>query len=81
MHPLLAIQDGLIIPIVAIGGTIAVAIVGIVFGTLKSILQTRARETTKRELAAYVAEGSISPDDAERLVKADLPHWERGSGN
>lgn len=30
--------------------------------------QTVAREETRRELAAYVAEGSISPDDAAKLM-------------
>lgn len=44
--------------------------------------QTQAREETRREIAAYVAEGSISADDAAKLmaggseglegVKADL---------
>ena len=32
--------------------------------------QTEAREETKREIAAYVAEGSISPDDAAKLIAA-----------
>ena len=30
----------------------------------------KERETTLREMAAYVAEGTISPDDAERLIRA-----------
>ncbi|MBK7404934.1 MAG: hypothetical protein IPJ41_09945 [Phycisphaerales bacterium] len=32
------------------------------------IAQTEAREETRREIAAYVAEGSISPDDAAKLM-------------
>lgn len=32
--------------------------------------QTEAREETRREIAAYVAEGSISPDDAAKLMAA-----------
>ncbi|VAX36605.1 hypothetical protein MNBD_PLANCTO03-787 [hydrothermal vent metagenome] len=32
--------------------------------------QTEAREETRRELAAYVAEGSISPDDAAKLMSS-----------
>ncbi|MEM9084208.1 MAG: hypothetical protein AAGB34_11475 [Planctomycetota bacterium] len=33
---------------------------------------TRAREAeqTKREIAAYIAEGSITPEDGERLLRA-----------
>ena len=30
--------------------------------------KTRHRERTRREIAAYVAEGSITPQDAERLL-------------
>lgn len=33
--------------------------------------QTRAREETRRELAAYVAEGSMTPEDAERILCAE----------
>ena len=32
--------------------------------------QTRAREESRREIAAYVAEGTISPDDAAKLLAA-----------
>jgi len=32
--------------------------------------QTQAREETRREIAAYVAEGSIAPDDAAKLMAA-----------
>lgn len=77
MFPTLAIQDGLIIPIVAIGGGLTIAAIGIVFGTVKSVMETKSREETKRELAAYIAEGSMSPEDAERIVKADMPGWKK----
>ena len=30
----------------------------------------KEREQTHREIAAYIAEGSISPDDGERLIHA-----------
>ncbi|MDX2148199.1 MAG: hypothetical protein SFZ23_11825 [Planctomycetota bacterium] len=36
----------------------------------RKVAETRAREETRREVAAYVAEGSISPDDAVRLLEA-----------
>lgn len=78
MNPVLALDDGLLVPVIAIGGSFAVAIFGIIFWAVKSIFETRSREETKRELAAYVAEGSVSPDDAERMIKADMPHWEKG---
>lgn len=34
------------------------------------VVRTRHRERTRREIAAYVAEGSITPDDGTRLLTA-----------
>jgi hypothetical protein len=48
----------------------AVGIVGIVFGTVTTIVVNRSREHTKREIAAYVAEGSIDADKAVEMLKA-----------
>ncbi len=55
-------------PIFVIGG--AVAIVAIVAGTATKIVVGRSREQTKREIAAYVAEGTIDPDKAVEMLKA-----------
>jgi outer membrane murein-binding lipoprotein Lpp len=57
--------------IFTIGGV--VGIVGIVGGCVTSIVVNRAREKTKREIAAYVAEGSIDPDKAVEMFKAASP--------
>ena len=54
--------------IFTIGGS--VAIVGIVVGSITSITVNRSREKTKREIAAYVAEGSIEPEKAVEMLKA-----------
>lgn len=51
-----------------VGGGIAV--VAIVFGTITKAYRTRQFEATKRELAAYVAEGSMTPEDAQRILNA-----------
>ena len=51
----------------------AVAIVAIVFGSVSSMVKHVARERTRRELAAYMSEGTITPDQAERLIKARTP--------
>lgn len=37
---------------------------------IKSVLNNVAEERTRREVAAYVAEGSISADDAARILAA-----------
>lgn len=47
-----------------------VAIVAIIAGVINSALRTQARERTRREIAAYIAEGSMSPDEGERLMRA-----------
>lgn len=54
-----------------VGGAFFVGIVGIVFGCLTNLMRTKAQEQTKREIAAYVAEGSISPEDARRILSAN----------
>jgi type III secretory pathway component EscV len=59
-----------IIPLVAIGGGLLVAIIAIVMTTIAGIMKTRAREETKREIAAYVAEGTIDPDKAIAMLNA-----------
>lgn len=48
-----------------------ISVVAIVFGTMTSMSNKRTSEATKRELAAYVAEGSMTPQDAERILRAD----------
>jgi len=51
-----------------VGGLIA--IVAIVFGSLASTIKGVAREKTRREIAAYIAEGSMSPEQGEKLMRA-----------
>lgn len=74
----LANIDDEIIPVLAITGGLVIAILSIICGTIRSISRNKAIEETKRELAAYVAEGSMKAEEAERLVKAGRPHWECG---
>ncbi|MCR9077056.1 MAG: hypothetical protein NXI07_13540 [bacterium] len=57
--------------IFGMGGLIA--IIGIVFGSIKSTAETKEREKSRREIAAYIAEGSMSAEDGERLLKAGNP--------
>ncbi len=66
----LAEIQGEVITIIAISGGILIAIVSIILSNFRSLLTARSIEQSRRELAAYVAEGSISPDEAERLLKA-----------
>ncbi len=47
---------------------------------LTSILTTHSKERSRREIAAYVAEGSLSPEQGERLVRADVSGQARRCG-
>ncbi|MBX3360050.1 MAG: hypothetical protein KF912_13240 [Phycisphaeraceae bacterium] len=50
-----------------------VGITAIVCGTLSSAIKSVARERTRREIAAYLAEGSLTAEQAERILKAKNP--------
>lgn len=58
------------VPVVAIAVGGGVMIIWILFSMIEKMSTNRQREITKRELAAYVAEGSMTPQDAERILKA-----------
>ena len=45
---------------------------GMVIKSLTAILTTSSRERSRREIAAYIAEGSITPEQGERLIRADV---------
>ena len=48
----------------------SIAIIGVVGGIVKSIVANKQYEKSRREIAAYIAEGSISPDEGEKLLSA-----------
>lgn len=50
-----------------------ITLAGIFFTTIRSAGETKEREKSRREIAAYIAEGSISPEDGERLMNAGNP--------
>ncbi len=47
-----------------------IAVVAILGGYITRIVTTSARERSRREIAAYIAEGSMSPEQGERLMRA-----------
>ena len=70
--------DGAVIPLTAIVLGCLTGMVAIVGGIVSGVMKTRAREQTKRELAAYVAEGTIDPDKAVALLNAGGPQPDPG---
>jgi hypothetical protein len=64
------VEDNQIIPVVAIIGGLCIAAISIIFGSVKATIVGKQREQTKRELAAYVAEGTISAEKAVEILNA-----------
>lgn len=58
-----------LIPIVAIAGGLLVAIVAIVGSFISSTMRASQHERSRREIAAYIAEGTMTPEDGERLLR------------
>lgn len=61
---------GVIVPIVAITFGCTVGIVAVIVKGVRGTRERRHREESRREIAAYVAEGSLNIDQAERLIAA-----------
>lgn len=55
---------------VMLGG---VAVVWIVCASIVSAMKTSSRERSRREIAAYIAEGTMTAEQGERLMKASAP--------
>jgi hypothetical protein len=64
-------EEGILIAVIIFGGAFSVAIVAIITEAVRKTIHARAKEQSRREIAAYVAEGSITPDDAVRLLEAE----------
>ena len=48
----------------------AIAIVSIIAKTIQSVVASTSRERSRREIAAYIAEKSMTPEEGERLMAA-----------
>ncbi len=49
-----------------------VMLLGGLIKAVTAVLTTNSREKSRREIAAYIAEGSITPEQGERLIRADI---------
>ncbi|MEL7472687.1 MAG: hypothetical protein AAGK04_05155 [Planctomycetota bacterium] len=73
LTPTLAGVEGEEIGMVAVTGGIIFLMLRTIFGQFTKMHRTRTTEETRREVAAYVAEGSITTDEAERILNAGKP--------
>ncbi|MEE9130911.1 MAG: hypothetical protein V3T84_12905 [Phycisphaerales bacterium] len=64
------IDSGMVIPLVAIVLGCGTGMVAIIATAITRTTTSRHREQTRREIAAYVAEGTISPQDAVVMLNA-----------
>jgi hypothetical protein len=71
MHEVLnLLKDHMYVVVIAV---ISLAVLGnSLIRAVTLILDTQAKERSRREIAAYIAEGSLSPEQGERLVRADV---------
>lgn len=52
---------------------LGIAVMGMITGCIKSIVGSVTRERSRREIAAYIAEKSMTPEEGERLMAAGTP--------
>jgi hypothetical protein len=52
------------------GAALVFGVVFVVTRTVKAVLIAREVERSRRDIAAYIAEGSMSPEDGQRLMAA-----------
>lgn len=55
-----------LVPVLITGGIV----ICVLFSTLSKMVRSVARERTRREIAAYIAEGSMTPEQGERLMRS-----------
>jgi hypothetical protein len=60
------LDEDMMVPILIACSVVLVVLFKTIAGTIASV----ARERTRREIAAYIAEGSMSPEQGERLMKS-----------
>ncbi|MBL8746433.1 MAG: hypothetical protein JNK58_08780 [Phycisphaerae bacterium] len=66
--PQLVLASDEIVTIAMIGG-LFIAVISIIGGFIRRMHLESVRGKTQREIAAYVAEGAMTPEEGERLMK------------
>jgi hypothetical protein len=69
LHNITSDEDKFI-PLVVFAAGTAIAVIAIIFGSVKSMVVNSNAEKSRREIAAYIAEGSMTPEDGERILSA-----------
>ncbi len=64
------LDDHMYVVVVSVIGV--VLLLGSLIRAVTAVLTTSSREKSRREIAAYIAEGSITAEQGERLIRADV---------
>lgn len=67
-----AADAGDVIPIIGVAGGLVIALAAIILSYARGMHRENVRGRTQRDIAAYVAEGTMTPEDGERLIRASL---------
>ncbi|MHC4992876.1 MAG: hypothetical protein ACYTGC_18035 [Planctomycetota bacterium] len=67
-----ALSDHFVASIFGVCFLAAIGVRGVI-----AIVTTNGRERSRREIAAYIAEGSLTPEQGERLLRADVNRGQR----
>jgi len=65
-----SLDGGQVVAIIAVGGGMCIAIIGMISSAFNRNTRIKEFEQSRREIAAYVAEGSITPEDAAKMLDA-----------
>jgi len=60
------LDEDILIP----AGVMLMVVLIVFIGSVGKTIVRTSRERTKREIAAYIAEGSMTPEQGERLLRA-----------
>ncbi len=60
------LDRNILVPLLIAGGVVII----VALKTLASVTRSVSREHTRREIAAYIAEGSMTPEQGERLMRS-----------
>ncbi|MFA6045444.1 MAG: hypothetical protein WC718_10705 [Phycisphaerales bacterium] len=60
------LDENTLVPLLVFSGII----ITITIRSIAGVLRTNAKERTRREIAAFIAEGSMTPEQGERLMRS-----------
>jgi len=63
-------NEDVLMPIIVFGTGLIIATIAIVFGTIRKVVVSSNVEKSRRDIAAYIAEGSMTSEEGERLLNA-----------